>query len=302
MTAETLLAVLGLLLAMAAGPAVALIFMLKRKRSARAARRSPLTENLLRLPGETLREQIDRVNEQADAWLATLIFFPMLIVCLHLGQSYVFGRGQTWPRVSVAALLAIGVAVVASRKLLVLSAQLDRLRLGFDGEVAIGQELGKVTRRGAAVFHDVPAEGFNIDHVVVATQGVFAVETKGFSKPQGNGGTHDATVVYDGQRLVFPHFTSSAPLEQAARNARWLSEWLTRATGSKVAVASIVALPGWFVDLKGRGDVGVYSGKQLAGLLDDRRASRLTEQQVRQIEYQIDQRCRTVRPTYRQEP
>ncbi|MBE7424582.1 MAG: NERD domain-containing protein [Ideonella sp.] len=184
MTAETLLAVLGLLLAMAAGPAVALIFMLKRKRSARAARRSPLTENLLRLPGETLREQIDRVNEQADAWLATLIFFPMLIVCLHLGQSYVFGRGQTWPRVSVAALLAIGVAVVASRKLLVLSAQLDRLRLGLDGEVAIGQELGKVTRRGAAVFHDVPAEGFNIDHVVVATQGVFAVETKGFSKPQ----------------------------------------------------------------------------------------------------------------------
>jgi hypothetical protein len=41
-------------------------------------------------------------------------------------------------------------------------------------------------RQGAAAFHDLPAEQFNIDHVVVATEGVFAFETKGFTKPAGS--------------------------------------------------------------------------------------------------------------------
>ena len=54
-------------------------------------------------------------------------------------------------------------------------------------------------RRGAYVFHDVPADNFNIDHVVVSGQGIFAVETKGFTKPKRGGGNADATVVFDDQ-------------------------------------------------------------------------------------------------------
>ena len=39
-----------------------------------------------------------------------------------------------------------------------------------DAEVAIGQELDQLMRDGAAVFHDMPAERFNIDHVVIARE------------------------------------------------------------------------------------------------------------------------------------
>ena len=39
-------------------------------------------------------------------------------------------------------------------------------------------------RDGFAVFHDVPGDkAFNVDHVVIGPQGVFAVETKGRGKP-----------------------------------------------------------------------------------------------------------------------
>ncbi len=55
--------------------------------------------------------------------------------------------------------------------------------LGPDCEMAVGQELNNPMCAGYRVYNDVPAEGLNIDHVVVGRNGVFAVETKGRSKP-----------------------------------------------------------------------------------------------------------------------
>ena len=57
---------------------------------------------------------------------------------------------------------------------------------------------------GNQAYHDFPAEKFNIDHVVVGSKGIFAVEIKGRAKPDKNGGTEDATVIHDGQFLKFP--------------------------------------------------------------------------------------------------
>lgn len=293
--------VAGFIVAMLVGPGVAIALMVHRKRKARATRRSPLTQNLLRAPGQGLQEQIDDLRDNADLWVTLLMFVPVLMGSIHLAQSYVLEAKESWPRTTMLVVISAVALIVALRKILLITARLDRLRLGLDGEVAVGQELNRVMRQGAAVFHDFPAEDFNIDHVVIAPQGVFAIETKGFSKPKLGGGASDATVGYDGKRLTFPLWSSSAPLEQAARNAKWLADWLARSTGTPVAVTPVLALPGWFVDLKGRGEVRVYSGKQLSSLLEGRRAGPLSEQQVTQIEYQVDQRCRTVRPSYREE-
>ena len=70
-------------------------------------------------------------------------------------------------------------------------------------------------------------------------------------------------MIYDGEALKFPEWSGAGPLRQAARNARWLAEWLTGATGEKIEVTPVVALPGWFVEHKGRGPVFVLSGAQL---------------------------------------
>ena len=47
----------------------------------------------------------------------------------------------------------------------------------------------KVRPMGCQVLHDVPADSFNIDHVVVGLTGLFAVETKTHSPCDGRRGT-----------------------------------------------------------------------------------------------------------------
>jgi len=172
--------------------------------------------------------------------------------------------------------------------------------LGLDAEMAAGQELDQLMRQGAVVFHDLAADKFNIDHVVIACQGVFAVETKGYRKPNRNGGIPDATVIYDGQALKFPEWSGTGALSQADRQARWLSEWLSGATGEKIQVAPVVVLPGWRVERKGRGQVLVMSGAEIRNhFLNARTASPLTDAQVERVARQVEQRCRDVKPFYR---
>src|SRR5690606_36569578 len=117
--------------------------------------------------------------------------------------------------------VAMGVTAIAYlvRKMWKDGRKLDRLRAGLDAEVAIGQELNRLMLQGAIVFHDVPGEQFNLDHVVVCPSGVFAIETKGYTKLNGKGGCAEATVEYDGKTLQFPTWASCGPLEQASRQA-----------------------------------------------------------------------------------
>jgi Nuclease-related domain len=175
---------------------------------------------------------------------------------------------------------------------------MDNLKAGYDAELAVGQELDQLMRYGATVFHDIPGEHFNIDHVVIAKEGIFAVETKGFTKPRRGGGRSDATVTFDGKRLAFPTWSTSEPLEQAERQAAWLSKWLSSAVGAPLQALPVLALPGWFVELNGRGAVRVFNGKQLAGLLAARGAQSLSAQDVQRVVHQVEQRCRTVAPRY----
>ncbi len=177
--------------------------------------------------------------------------------------------------------------------------QMDKLSLGLDAELAVGQELDQLMREGATVFHDLPGEKFNIDHVVIAPQGVFAVETKGYAKPNRGGGPAEAKVVFDGRVLALPDWSSSKPIDQAARQAKWLSNWLTSATGESVRVAPVLALPGWYVERKGRGEVFVFSGKELRGhLLKVRHPQPLRPEQMRRVRHQVEQRCRNVSPRF----
>jgi len=54
---------------------------------------------------------------------------------------------------------------------------------GFDGERYVGEALTPLVAQGFEIYHDVPFEGFNIDHVPVGPPGIFAVETKTRRKP-----------------------------------------------------------------------------------------------------------------------
>lgn len=288
-------------LALVLGPALsALWFIQRRKRIARRLRRSPLTTELLRTPGHTLREQVEelRVDSSFDlAMLMVMPSFPLAYFMIHATLT------ETVPPLGILLLSVAAAAVFTAimiRRMLRQAALHDRVRLGLDAELAVGQELDQLMREGAVVFHDLPAEHFNIDHVVIAPRGVFAVETKGYSKPNRNAGTADATAVYDGRSLTLPQRSATEAVEQTARQARWLSNWLQSSTGHPVRVTPVLALPGWFIDRKGRGEVLVFSGRELRGnLLKARSAAPLAADQMQRVVHQIEQRCRNVEPSYR---
>jgi hypothetical protein len=50
---------------------------------------------------------------------------------------------------------------------------------------------------GASVFHDVPGEGFNLDHAVIARSGILVIDTKTCSKPD-----MVAKITFDGQIIL----------------------------------------------------------------------------------------------------
>jgi hypothetical protein len=111
------------------------------------------------------------------------------------------------------------------------------------------QELNRLIGSGCQVLHDVPGDGFNLDHVVIGPRAIYMVETKSFRKPPKSDDEKHYKVQYDGRGLQFPDFATVEPIEQARRQARWLSKELRTAIGQELPVVPTVALPGWWIDL-----------------------------------------------------
>jgi hypothetical protein len=187
--------------------------------------------------------------------------------------------------------------VWVTRRLYLLLKRRRNFYLGLDAELAVGQELNHLMLLGCRVFHDFPAENFNIDHVIVGPGGVFAVETKGRAKPDKGRGSVDATVIYDGQILRFPYWHEKAPLEQAKRQAEWLQKWLSSAIGEAVSVRPALALPGWFIERTKPGNVLIFNGKSPNFLAKPQSPTGMpTPDMMQRIAHQLEQRCRDVEP------
>lgn len=224
-------------------PALALVALVRRRRM-RDARRAPVTDVLLRLPGEGALMEAGRLDETiGERFVLAITVGPVLLAgwaLLNLDlQTLRFGALEGF---FLVAALAIG--SWAGWSALKLSATRRRYLEGRVGERATAQALMPLISRGCAVYHDVPATTFNLDHVVVGPDRVFLVESKSRRKPPGRGSA-SATARSDGRAIRFPDGRNTAMLEQARAEARWLADYLYRKTGERVPVEPVLALPGW---------------------------------------------------------
>lgn len=268
-------------------------------------RRNPLTSQLLRSPGESLRSQIEDLSIDVNSYLTVLFFLPFVIFAIYLSQIYFGGARESLFSIAIYSIAAVSVIGFCLIKIWRLLKKRHDYRLGLDCEMAVGQELNQLMLEGYRVFHDFPVEElnkkFNIDHIVVSPKGVFAIETKGRAKPDKNLGVAEATVVYDGQSLKFPGWIGKDPIEQARGNADWLSKWLGKAVGEAVQVYPVLALPGWYVERQGTGDVYVFNPKNPHPFFRTKGNASLSESLIERISHQLEQKCRDVEPTaYRQ--
>lgn len=240
----------------------------------RDRRRSPLNFKLLSLPGDRLRQQIAEEDEAlSEAAAMAVMVGPILLMSWLVARMSRVIKG--WEDVQLGwgdatfAVAAILMLVWAARKFVVHGRRRRTYRQGLEAELATAQNLTSLIAEGCMVFHDFPADKFNIDHIVIGPSAVFAIETKSRKKPS-DGGRGAARVGYDGKLLKFPTHGETQPIEQARRQAKWLEQFLASGAGDPVKVIPVVALPGWYVELSkegSRGDVIVNNCRNPAFIL-----------------------------------
>ena len=263
---------------------------------------SPFTEKLLRPPGESLRLRIDEIRiKMMDKGLvlAITLVIPGLMPIL-VRTSSIWISGVVWLTVAIVSYV---IAFRKWRQIKLLRAELRGYQLGFDGERYVASELNPLCERGYRVFHDFVVDwkpggetsNFNIDHVVVGPEGVFAIETKTRRKPLGDNGKQ-YKMSFDGKTLHFPGYSTTGSIEQATKNAITLEEWINGSDKGDIKVRPVLAIPGWYID---SGPDWRTSGVQRAkGLAENLpmlgRGRRLSATDVRRIGDRIEAHCRNV--------
>lgn len=256
-------------------------------------RKSPITLNLLRNPGQSLREQIEELTTDI---MGNTFLIPIVALMLYAVYANLLLYGIKPPSELIKytyILVFCGVAAFQVWKTFQMFERRNRLRLGHDCEVYVGQQLEQLTTHSFVIFNDFPAGGFNIDHVAIGPTGVFAIETKGRAK-QVETGNENWKMSFDGKTLSFPGWTETEPVKQAERQAKWLGKWLGSATGEDLTVITVLAIPGWYIKIEKWADVRIYNGKNPLFMAKGKQV--LSEQRMKAIAHQVESKCRDVKP------
>jgi hypothetical protein len=246
--------------------------------------RSPIKNLPIRQPGQSSRENRDNLFE--NQFLFPIMFAGTMVVMAMMEWSAALMRRPPMPWVwTVGAVASIALVYWRYRHLY---GKFRSLNLGIIGEEAVGQFLEEHLRLvGCQVLHDIPANGFNVDHVVIGPTGVFAIETKTHSKPAKG----VSSIKYDGTSVSVNGFKPDRdPVVQAKGQARWLVDLLERSTGRKVFVQPVVLYPGWFVEPgPGNAEVWILNEKALPTFVKNARNPALSNEDVHLLAFHLAQ-------------
>lgn len=202
---------------------------------------SPIKAPPLRLPGQSLQTEIEAlISEGVIPYFVAAVLLVFVAALEWIGALRHAPR-QPWLYTSLAVLAGVAFAW----RLMWVRSRVRLLKLGRDGELVVGQFLEGLRVSGARVFHDVPGEGFNLDHVVLSTHGCYVVETKTRRKPVR--GEARVTLAEDGVYIAGQQ-PERNPVAQARAGAAWLAKLLEESTGKRFPVRGVVAFPGWWVE------------------------------------------------------
>jgi len=213
---------------------------------------SPVTTPLRRLPGESVRKELERI---VDEQVAAYIFYPLAFWALAAWEYF-----RRWMRVQLdvawLVAIAIGISIYCAWRVVQRRQEIRNLWQAERAERHVSDLLRRLRDKDYVTFDDLSdATGrtdTNIDHVVVGPGGIFAVETKGYSLF----GNRTAEVGADGVLLLSGTPALKNPLGQAKGSAAKVSEHLKACLQEKRWVQPILALPGWKVGIP-KTDVGV---------------------------------------------
>lgn len=134
---------------------------------------------------------------------------------------------------------------------------------GDEDRRAVSGYLERLRGLGFRVFHDVPGDSGDIDHVIVCRHGVFSIETRMRRRPVDG----PCRLRYDGRAVAIAGGPSDrSALAGPRARAKQLARILRTGTGRDFAVRAVLLYPGWHVESPDPGDgpgVWVLSPKSL---------------------------------------
>lgn len=270
------------------------LLKLRESREKHEGRRVPVPDKLLRPPGESARRKAEFLDNRLTDELLWLMGFPVLLILMYSTVRQSFGTEHSLAWHFTLAVILIAYTVLAMR-LVRIRRDRDQWRLGYRGERAVGQILDKLMLDGCRVYHDYPlSKNWNLDHVVVAPSGVYAVETKTRTKRKPSGPQPAHEVIYDGICLQFPNAYDSKSPAQAGAEAEELSLILSQDLRETIKVKAILTLPGWWVTCKGEGEVMVLNPKMIQSEIVKDEPPVLSPELIKEITRHLDRKCRDV--------
>jgi len=209
-------------------------------------KKSPIKAKPLRHAGQSLDEEIDKlIHEEAMPY-----FFA--------GFIFVYLAGYEWwryfknppPSPKTLSFFALLFVLYCAYKINKILRKVKAIKLGREGERAVGQYLDCLREKGHRIFHDILGDNFNIDHVIISKKGIFVVETKTYSKPEKG----EAKIIFNGEELSIDGFGGQdKQVFQVKAETKWLQNVLLETTGKKFSVQPVILFPGWYVESTSKG-------------------------------------------------
>lgn len=243
-------------------------------------------EDSLRPPAfSLLQKYVESVIDIFSYGFLAIVYFQMPFSFYALNSYFAPDKNQSF---YLANLILLGAVFWYAFKSVKCIKKLINIRLGMEAEWAVSSAIAKIPEKGLRVFHDVQGSDFNIDHVISYSGGVIAIETKGRRKPNLKSKDNTHKLCVEGDKIVFPHHTDTKTIEQASRQAKWLSEQLSSSTGESVQVSPMVVIPGWYIERKQRPVVPVLNHKNLVKYYNVANGRTYNDAELNRINFQLE--------------
>ena len=185
---------------------------------------------------------------------------------------------------------------------------INKIKQGRDGEIEIANYLDNALRdlltgTTIRVFHDIPRNKGNIDHILICDRGIYLIETKTLSKS-----TKEKTMLsYDGGDHIYLHTDNKKtklqnnPIIQTRNNVTWLKTFLREQYDIQglnypnFHIKGVVLFPGHFIkdDQPWKYDTWVLHHKSFAKFLAKAPTNRLSKDNILNIAGEITRLIRT---------
>lgn len=135
---------------------------------------NPLLKKIFRNAGEYLADQIELIQDNLMQYaMMSCVAFAMAMMTVIC-----YFKPPTFAEMIVIVLFALLFTAYSAWKIVRLLPALRSRQFGRYGEIFVSQLLHKRKERDWRIFDDIQMGGYNLDHVIVAPQGIFCIETK----------------------------------------------------------------------------------------------------------------------------